>query len=600
MSHRSHESSQHAGQSRTDLLSRCLQPVQGPWQSWNRWWFEPASTVPIALFRILYGALLLLFVALLVPDVQVFFGQGGPFTPEDAARFWGNVPDYSVLLWFPAPTAVALFFAVFTAAVICLTIGLWTRLSAILVFIGLVSIGHRNPLILHGGDTLLRLIAFYLILAPAGAALSIDRLRAVARCAGGPRPPLAPPWAQRLLQLQVAFVYAMTVLLKLKGGAWVDGTALYYTSRLEEFRRFPMPFVPDSMLLVNLLTYWTLATELSLAFLIWAPGLRRFVLLNGLLLHAGIEYSMNVPLFAFAMVISYVTFVDVEAAWTRILALTPMRNLSRATLWVPRTCPTCAAVARVLLALDLFHRLQPAAIPIAGSPNRSGDAGLDEVRVDPADGRTRTGLAALRWLSWRLPLLWIVAPLLYIPGSARLFDLAMRRTHGVSHPQPDAAGSPAIEPTPLTLIDDHRQARQSHLRVADPSPDRIDSGPESEAVAAFLQQRCIVKTSAITSAESLFNAYASWARDHDQAVLSQRDFGIALTEHGLARRRHGKANRWHWAGVQLASSPLILPQQSRANPGEPGGSSALASSAHDPSTARADSSGFAAAGQAGG
>jgi hypothetical protein len=114
------------------------------------------------------------------------------------------------------------------------------------------------------------------------------------------------------MQLQVSLVYAVTVLLKMRGQTWPNGTALYYTGRLEEFQRFPLPFVQDSLLLINLLTYWTLATEVALAFLIWIPVLRPLVLLSGILLHAGIEYSMNVPLFGLTMVATYLLFIDVE------------------------------------------------------------------------------------------------------------------------------------------------------------------------------------------------------------------------------------------------------------------------------------------------
>jgi predicted DCC family thiol-disulfide oxidoreductase YuxK len=43
------------------------------------------------------------------------------------------------------------------------------------------------------------------------------------------------------------------------------------------------------------------------------------------------------------------------------------------------------------------------------------------MHVLSADGRrVYHGFAALRWLAWRLPLLWPVAPLLYVPGVAGL------------------------------------------------------------------------------------------------------------------------------------------------------------------------------------
>lgn len=46
---------------------------------------------------------------------------------------------------------------------------------------------------------------------------------------------------------------------------------------------------------------------------------------------------------------------------------------------------------------------------------------LEEMHVLTPDGtRLLSGFAALRWLAWRLPLLWPVAPFLYLPGMATL------------------------------------------------------------------------------------------------------------------------------------------------------------------------------------
>ncbi|MGD9891747.1 MAG: hypothetical protein AB7U18_10715, partial [Dehalococcoidia bacterium] len=178
----------------------------------------------------------------------------------------------------------------------------------------------------------------------------------------------------------------------------------------------------------NLLTYWTLAPELALAFLVWVPALRPFVLLNGVALHAGIEYSMNVPLFAFAAMISYITFINVEGTWQRILTLPPLRSLSHATLWVRTECRPCAATARVLLALDLFHRLDVALL--TPPTTRDGAHNLPEphLQLDTTRGR-KCGFAALCWLSWRLPLLWPFAPLLILPGMDHVYRRVATHLH---------------------------------------------------------------------------------------------------------------------------------------------------------------------------
>jgi predicted DCC family thiol-disulfide oxidoreductase YuxK len=55
------------------------------------------------------------------------------------------------------------------------------------------------------------------------------------------------------------------------------------------------------------------------------------------------------------------------------------------------------------------------------------DATIDPARLlqemhllVPGSGKVYHGFKAFRWLAWRLPLLWPVAPLLYVPGVAPL------------------------------------------------------------------------------------------------------------------------------------------------------------------------------------
>jgi predicted DCC family thiol-disulfide oxidoreductase YuxK len=79
--------------------------------------------------------------------------------------------------------------------------------------------------------------------------------------------------------------------------------------------------------------------------------------------------------------------------------------------------------------LDWLKRLryvdarQPAALPgelraltQPGSPLRP-ERLLEEMHLlTPGGGRVYHGFAAFRWMAWRLPLLWPIAPLLYLPG----------------------------------------------------------------------------------------------------------------------------------------------------------------------------------------
>jgi predicted DCC family thiol-disulfide oxidoreductase YuxK len=85
-------------------------------------------------------------------------------------------------------------------------------------------------------------------------------------------------------------------------------------------------------------------------------------------------------------------------------------------------CPLCLKSVGILKRLDWFHRLayvnarDQEHLPRSEAP-LDPDRLMQEMHVLTPDGRRLYhGFAALRWMAWRLPLLWPVAPLLYIPG----------------------------------------------------------------------------------------------------------------------------------------------------------------------------------------
>jgi hypothetical protein len=196
-------------------------------------------------------------------------------------------------------------------ASVCLCVGFYTRIAAAIVFVGVLSFERRNPFVFNSGDVLVRAIAFYLMLAPAGAALSVDRWRKAREQFW--EFPLRAPWALRLIQIQLSTVYLSTVWDKVRGTTWNDGTAVSYAFRIEDLVRFPIPhFIPDSLLLVNLLTFMTLAIELSIGILIWNRALRPYVIALGVMLHLGIDYRIRVGFFAPAIFTGYLSFVPPE------------------------------------------------------------------------------------------------------------------------------------------------------------------------------------------------------------------------------------------------------------------------------------------------
>ena len=113
--------------------------------------------------------------------------------------------------------------------------------------------------------------------------------------------------------------------------------------------------------MVRLETWFTLAVEFSLGVLVWFKELRYYILAAGVLLHLGLEYSMNVPMFQWIALSVYITFVDgadLARAWARIGARRPARLRQPVVVGFEPSVVGAARAAEMLKTFDVFGRLR--------------------------------------------------------------------------------------------------------------------------------------------------------------------------------------------------------------------------------------------------
>lgn len=282
------------------------------WKLVDQTLFGYGSPVTMAAFRIILGSLAFINLCMLLPFFEQFFTERGFYTVEMAKRWAGLVFRFNPLVDIGSEPLTLTVFLLTMVCALLTALGLFGRVGTIGLFVGTVALHHRSPDILHSGDTLARVMMFVLALAPANEALSLDRWWAKKRGVAPEQPKLVSVWPQRLIQFQVAIVYFSTVWWKMMGSMWRDGSATWYPARLNEFDRFPVPPFIEQGIFVPIATWATLAVELALATLVFAKPLRKWVLLAGVGMHAYIEYSMNIPLFAAIIVGAYICHYDGE------------------------------------------------------------------------------------------------------------------------------------------------------------------------------------------------------------------------------------------------------------------------------------------------
>jgi uncharacterized membrane protein YphA (DoxX/SURF4 family) len=327
-------------------------------------WCRPIRAEPLALFRILLGLSILGSLATGIgPRLATCCGPDA-LCPASAQDDWLRRGGRICLLrgpvglplldgwlsaeqaqawarWGERPASAYLLFALYVLALLCLTAGFWTRLSALAAALLAATFYHRLSDLTNGGDALARNGLYFLLFAPAGAAWSVDswlRRRKQARRARGlpapaPRGPvLIPPWSVRLMQIQLCLVYLGTGLAKLNdlhlvngwrpAGDWVSGEAMYWVLNDVSLSRWPYAVLPVPLFVCRLMSWATLLFEIGFTFLVPFRRLRRWVLLAGVGFHLGILAVLEVGWFTPIALSWYALFIPGEplARWSARLA----------------------------------------------------------------------------------------------------------------------------------------------------------------------------------------------------------------------------------------------------------------------------------------
>lgn len=271
---------------------------------WNDFFFSTQDLGTIALFRILFGTLLVCDAISRISSARHFLYPDGIFPIERHRSEVGRWRPSLFSILPPVAATAQLIALAYLLSAIAVTLGFLMPFSTVAAFISLTSIQQRNKWVLNSGDSVMLLMCFLLIFSSAGKAYSLDSLWS------GSNQQTASIWPVRLMQIQIAAVYAHAVRWKIRGRSWRNGEAAYYTLNLLTHQRKELPALLRRPLVLRAFGYATLAIEFSLAFLIWIPAIRNWVLGAGILFHASLTYFMRMHLFQWAMIVSLLIFID--------------------------------------------------------------------------------------------------------------------------------------------------------------------------------------------------------------------------------------------------------------------------------------------------
>lgn len=364
----------------------------------------------LALLRIGVGLLLIADLVIRSYDLAAHYSDFGILPRVALLQMDRSRWSISVHLLSGLWPVQAILFLIAGAFAVALLLGYKTRWVTPICWFLLISLHGRNPVILIGGDILLRMVLFWGIFLPWGACYSVDKA-------------LNPAWdklPERVVSLgtiayfvQVILVYWFTALHK-SGREWrVEGSAVYYALSVDQFATPVAEFMLQFPLLLKFLTHTVFWYEIVGPLLLFSPFLtgpiRTLAVFGFIFMHIGFWLNLEIGLFAWVGAVSILPFLP---TWFWNTWFSRLRTPERleAKIYFDRDCSFCRKAVRLLHTFFLLPETQ--VLPAQSSPSIESDMSRHNSWVIEKGGRRHFGFAALVAMTNLSPLLWPLTPLL--------------------------------------------------------------------------------------------------------------------------------------------------------------------------------------------
>lgn len=293
----------------------------------------------LGLLRIGMGALLLIDLFTRATDLEAHYANLGVLPLSALFNFSWNPYFFSFHTTSGLWQVQAIFFALAAIFAFSLLLGYKTRWVTVLCWVFTLSVQNRNPMILQGGDDLVRMLLFWGIFLPWGSFYSLDALKKAA-----PAKTTYFSSATVAFILQLFLLYFCTALLKQAPEWRLEGTAIYYALSLDQILLPAGKLLYPHYNLLKVLTFAVYYTELLLPFFLLIPVYNSFfrLLVIGVLagLHLGISVTLFVGLFYLINLVSLLGLLPPKAMDRfESKVLPPARNLCNQALDLCRRWP---------------------------------------------------------------------------------------------------------------------------------------------------------------------------------------------------------------------------------------------------------------------
>jgi predicted DCC family thiol-disulfide oxidoreductase YuxK len=286
------------------------------------------------------GMVLLMDLISRLGSIGAFYSDEGAVPRHAVTSHLYRALNVSIHFITGSATLQTFLFLINAILILCFILGYRSRLMTILCWFFYVSMINRNPLIVHGGDVVVRTLLFWAMFMPLGLSYSVD---AALIKTPQPEKKLFSP-ACVAIMMQLLFVYFFSAIHKSHVQWFPEGTAIAYALQLHAFelplgiymRQFPSILKP--------LTYNTYFLELLGPILILIPfrnmWWRMPIILGFIGLHLGIFLTMKIGLFPWMCIAAWMIFLPSEF-WDYIAPHFLKKTGLKSTIYFDADCGFC-------------------------------------------------------------------------------------------------------------------------------------------------------------------------------------------------------------------------------------------------------------------
>ncbi|HEY9153807.1 MAG TPA: DCC1-like thiol-disulfide oxidoreductase family protein [Opitutaceae bacterium] len=387
----------------------------------TRFRYEKSTALNLAVIRIAAMGAMLAIVHL--PYIQWFAHLQEPlFFPIRVWQPW--------LLFRPNTSQIiTVSYVALVVANICGIVGLWGRFSCFvsaILFAFLMGIPQLFGQVNH---TEHHLVLFALILAssPCSDTLSVDALIAAIRN-GDKRRFVQPRWTltyafpikAMLLMLSLFYLFPGIWKIARVGGVWFSGKNMQLLLAMKMYEAGQTPFrlwALSHLPIHAISSLGTIIFELGFLFAILFPRLRPLAGLAGICFHGTIFFLMGINFGA--LVACYVILIN----WTHLFdMLAQLSRQSSINILFDANCQICRRTVSLLYNLDWLNRLtlhpnnSESDWPAEPRKQLRAETAMDRFVAIDSNGKIAFGYDAYEMIAGRVPLLWPMRLLMFIPG----------------------------------------------------------------------------------------------------------------------------------------------------------------------------------------